>query len=300
VSETDRLVPKPPPEGRRIRLIIDSDAAAEIDDLYAIALALSAPDRFEIEGFVATHFAASATGAAGPESTNASYRAIEELLEAAGLSGAYPVTRGAHPMQYLAWPSPGEGVDFILERARAGSPERPLWVVSIGACTNIASAICRDPAIAPNVRFVFHSRSAETWPERSVQFNVKGDVTAARTLLQSAAPLVWLDTGTNLCRSFDQTARTLAPTGELGRYLHGFRRRNPCFMRDDKGFFDLADIAWMLQPALCRDEVVPAPTMDPAMFFNHERTHGMMRRVYAIENEPTWALLCDRLRRREA
>lgn len=295
----DRLVPELPPAGERIRLVIDSDAANEIDDLYAIALAVTSPERFEIEGFVATHFAASAAGADGPASTEKSYQAIKELLEVAGLAGHYPIARGAHPMQYFGWPSEGEGVDFLLERARAGSPERPLWVVALGAATHLASVIGRDPSIAPRVRFVFHARSPETWPDRSVQYNVKGDVTAARTLLASAAPLVWFDTGTNLCRSFEETARTVAATGVLGRYLHEFRQRRPYFMRPDKGFFDLADIAWMLRPELCREEVVPAPTMDHCLFFDHTKTHGRMRRVYEIANDPTWDLLCERLRHHE-
>ncbi|NLF30624.1 MAG: hypothetical protein GX591_07025 [Planctomycetes bacterium] len=295
-SNPGRLVPEPPPADQRVRLLIDSDAANEIDDLYAIALAVATPERFAIEGFVATHFAASAFGTDGPASTEKSYRLIGELLDVAGAAGRWRVARGAHPMQYMDWPSEGEGVDFILERARAGTADDPLWVVALGAATNLASAIVKDPSIADRVRFVFHARSGETWPQRSVQYNVKGDVWAARTLLRSPAPLVWFDTGTNLCRSFEQTAATVAPTGRLGTYLHEFRRRNPYFMRSDKGFFDMADIAWMIRPGLCREEVVPAPTMDPYLFFDHDHVHGRMRRVYAIENDPTWDLLCQRLR----
>jgi len=290
-SNPGRLVPALPPAGRPMRLLIDSDAANEIDDLYAIALAVATPGRFAIEGFVATHFAASAFGADGPASTEQSYRAIAELLDVAGAAGRYPIARGAHPMQYMDWPSDGEGVEFILDRARTATADDPLWVVALGAATNLASAITKDPSIAERVRFVFHARSAETWPQRSVQFNVKGDVWAARTLLRSAAPLVWFDTGTNLTRPVERTAATVAPTGRLGAYLHEFRRRRDYFMRPDKGFFDLADIAWMLRPDLCRDEVVPAPTMDPYLFFDHT-----LRRVHAIDNDPTWDLLCERLR----
>ena len=52
-----RLVPQPPPAGRRLRVVFDTDIATEIDDVYAIALALCATDRFAIEGFSAAHFA---------------------------------------------------------------------------------------------------------------------------------------------------------------------------------------------------------------------------------------------------
>lgn len=299
-NRADRIVPKLPDPRQPMRLLIDSDAANEIDDLYAIALAVASPERFELEGFVATHFAASATGADGPASTERSYQAIVELLDAAEVAGRYRITRGAHPMQYVNWASPGEGVDFIIERARAGGPDAPLWVVALGAATNVASAICKDPSIASLVRIVFHARSPESWPHRSLQYNVKGDVNAARTLLASPAPLVWFDTGTQVCRSMEGTAGTVATTGRLGRYLHDFRFRRPHFQRPDKGFFDLADIAWMVSPELCREEVVPAPSMDHYLCFDHQRTWGAMRRVSDIANEPTWDLLCAALVRHEA
>jgi len=32
-------------------------------------------------------------------------------------------------------------------------------------------------------------------------------------------------------------------------------------------------------------------------YFDHERTHGKMRRVFEIANDPTWDLLCEKLSR---
>ena len=48
---SDRRVPKMPVSGQKIPVIIDTDAACEIDDLYAIALAVLCQDRFDIKGF---------------------------------------------------------------------------------------------------------------------------------------------------------------------------------------------------------------------------------------------------------
>jgi inosine-uridine nucleoside N-ribohydrolase len=274
-----------------MRLLVDTDAANEIDDLYAVALALASPDRFRIEGFVATHFAASA----GPDSTERSYALLLEELELAGMAERFAVRRGGHPMCYHATPSESEGVDLIIERARSGSAEDPLWVVCLGAATNLASALILAPDIAPRVRYVFHARSEMTWPERSVQFNVRGDINAARHLLSSDVPLVWFDTGTHVCAPMETTSQRLAPSGRLGRFLHDFRLRDEHFQRPDKGFFDLADIAWLVDPSLATADVVPAPTMDFAMFFDHSATHGHMLRVRDIAAERTWELFFRRM-----
>lgn len=67
------------------------------------------------------------------------------------------------------------------------------------------------------------------------------------------------------------------------------------FRRPDKGFFDVADIAWMIDRTLCTEEVVPAPAMLMNMHFGHKRPNGEMVRVTNIRAEPTWELFFDRL-----
>ncbi len=192
-------------------------------------------------------------------------------------------------------PSKSEGVDLIIAAAHRGSPDNPLWVVGIGASTDLASAILLDPAIIPNVRYVFHARSPKTWPERSVQFNVKGDVFAAQVLLESAVPLVWFDTGTEITASMEETEQKLAPLGAIGKYLHEYRFNHPGFQSPKKGFFDLGDIAWLIDPTLATSEIVPAPTMDDRMYFDQKNTHGDMVRVHDINPAKTWELFYRKL-----
>ena len=287
----ERIVPQLPSPDKKLRLLIDTDAANEIDDLYAVILALATPERFEIEGFVATHYAAHS----GPDGIDKSYAQILELLEVAGAAGKFDVRKGGHPMQYVRTPSQSAGADLIIERAYQGNADNPLWVVGLGAATNLASALLIEPSISERVRYVFHARSHMTWPERSVQFNVKNDILSARYLLDSNVPLVWFDTGTNLTRSISETEAKIAPLGRLGKYLHDFRFKNPYFMRDDKGFFDVGDFAWMIMPELCQSEIVKAPTMDQTMYFDQDRTHGNMLRVYDIDKEKTWKLFDEKL-----
>jgi inosine-uridine nucleoside N-ribohydrolase len=292
--QVDRVIPELPPSGKTLRLVIDSDVANEIDDLYAIALALVSPDRFRFEGLIGANYKNFAPGA-GPESIEKSYALGIQLINLAGMQGKYPIIRGAPPCQYYGFPSQGEGVDFIIERAHAGSEDDPLWVVGLGTATDLASAILKDPTIMPKVRFVFHGRSDFTWPQRSVQFNVKGDIHAARTLLKEWVPLVWFDTGTHLCADYKITEKCLAPAGELGKFIHNYRNRDPYFRSLDKGFFDMGDIAWMIEPEICKSELVRAPSMDEYMFFDHSRPNGKMLRIFDIDNDQTWNMLFQRM-----
>ena len=290
--QVDRIVPVVPPKGEKLRLIIDTDFANEIDDLYAVALAMVYPERFELEGIIAAGYGGRVFGA-GPESINTSYALINRFLESGGLSGSVTVKKGSKPIQYPGFHMDSEGVDYIIERAHAGSEENPLWVVGLGVATDLASAILKDPSIKNKVRYVFHARSDAYWPERSKQFNVKGDIYAARTILKEWVPLVWFDTGTHLCCPFELTEKHLAPTGGLGKFIHEYRLVNPNFATLGKGFFDMGDIVYLCEPEACSTEIIKTPTMDEYMFFDHEWTNGLMSRVYDIDNNRSWNLLFE-------
>jgi len=287
----NRIVPTLFPQGEPLRIVIDSDVANEIDDLYAIALALRAPERFAIEGFVATHFAQ----VAGRDSTQRSYDLLIELLTAANMAGAFNVARGGDPMAYLDEASDSDGARLIIERAHAGSKENPLWVLGLGAATNLTSALLIDPTIKPKVRYVYHARSEWSWPERSEQFNVGGDVRAVRTLLASGVPLVWFDTGQQLTCPMNITEEKLLPLGGMPAFLHEFRYRSPYFQRNDKGFFDLGDVAWMMQPEVCKTEVVDVPHMNWKMEFQQKGDLGKMLRVSEVSASPVWELFFARM-----
>jgi len=111
-----KIVPKIPPKNERIRVIIVSDATNEIDDLWAISLAILSPERFDIEGFVGSNYDHTHNGI-GPRSIEMSVKEIHTILEKAGMKGKYPVFPGSHPMQYEFAPGNSEGVDFIIKRA---------------------------------------------------------------------------------------------------------------------------------------------------------------------------------------
>ena len=285
---SERLVPKIPKIGERIPLIIDSDAACEVDDQYAITLAIHSPERFDIEGFVGTHFSDM------PGSARESAAKISRVLALSGLDGKWPVKQGGDPLQYSSVPTESEGADFIVERAMAHSPEQPLWIVVLGACTNLVSAYLKCPEIAKRVVVQFHGRT-RYWPEKCYSFNVHGDIKAARVVLTSRLPLVLFDTGTYLYASAEETETRLAPHGPIGSYLHEIRKRWKSHLRPTKAFFDLGDIAFLVDPSLAYWEEVAAPSFSRDMLYTWDEDYGSFLRVYQIDRDGAFGLLYSRL-----
>jgi hypothetical protein len=228
-----------------------------------------------------------------------SVKLAHDLLKVAGMEGKFPVLQGSQPLQYHGYPVESEGAEFIIEEAKKASPDDPLWIVILGASSTTASALLSDPSIAENLRLVYHTRSEYTWPERSVQFNVFGDIHAARSILASRVPLVWFDTGTHIKCPFPMTERYLAPISSLGKFLHGYRENDPWYKSPEKGFYDMGDIAFLIEPGICKYEISPAPRMDFNMRFDFSKANGKMLRVFDIDNDSVWNMLFSSLKKME-
>jgi len=287
-----RKVPKIPPKGKRLRVIIDTDAKNEIDDIWAIALAILSPERFKIEGFVAANFDNSRPEA-GLDSIEASFKEIKTILNKAGLANRWPVLRGSAPMRYKYEPSESEGVDFIIKKAMESKPNDPLWIVGLGAATDIASAYLKEPRITDRVVVFWHFRTR--WPEKCWNFNVIGDVRAARTVFHSDLSFVLFDTGTHLYCPMRESEQFLS-CGALGTYLHEYRYKSPYYQKPTKGFFDLGDIAALVDPGLASWEVTDCPEVDWDLTYKFKGTKGSILRCYDINRDMTFKLLHQKLR----
>jgi inosine-uridine nucleoside N-ribohydrolase len=297
-----REVPQIPARGEKIRVILDTDAKAEVDDLWALALALLSPERFEIQGIIGATFI---TG--GPASPAMSRKAVDTLVKLAGRQGEFPVLEGSQPMAYPYAPSESEGVDFIIRKAMESSPEDPLWVVGLGAATDMASAFLKEPRIADRVRVFWHLRTA--WPDKASNFNVFGDIHAARLLFHSPLSFVLFDTGTHLSCPMEESEKKVGSRGPLGRYLHSYRTGSEGLygtesfqewliqgmMKDTKGFFDLGDIAALLDPDIARWEIVDCPDVGHDVTYHFNQARGKILRCYDIDRDSTFELLYQKL-----
>jgi len=88
-------------------------------------------------------------------------------------------------------------VDFITERAMASDADKPLWVVTTGPATDMASACLKTPAIADRTVALWHGRT-QFWPQKCWNLNAYNDLRAIRILFNSDLCFALFDTGTYL------------------------------------------------------------------------------------------------------
>lgn len=174
---------------KKIPVILDTDAGTDIDDMWAIALALNCPE-LDLKLITTTN-------------GNTLYRArlVAKFLEIAGRSdipvGVGPVTsdiieaQGPWIENYSLDNYSGtiyeDGIDAMLNTIM-GSKEK-ITIISIGPVTNIAKALERNPDIVKNARFVGMQGSVRKGYNASdeicAEYNVKADPLSCQKVFTS-------------------------------------------------------------------------------------------------------------------
>ena len=175
-----------------IDVVLDTDAYNENDDQVAIAYMLRSKEKLNVKAIYAAPFS-NARAATPAEGMEKSYDEILRLLDILG--ERVDVFRGS--TSYLcdeATPVVSDAARDLAERARAYSPEHPLYVVAIGAITNVASAILLEPLVAENTVVVWLGGHGHHFHDTK-EFNMMQDYAAARVVMGSGVPFVHLPCG---------------------------------------------------------------------------------------------------------
>ena len=171
-----------------IDVVLDTDAYNEIDDQFAISYLLKSDGLNTLALYAAPFFNNNSTS---PEDgMERSYDEIGKLLALMGKE--CPTYRGSRT--YLpdeATPVDSPAARDLIARAMAYSPEQPLYVVAIGAITNVASALLMEPAIAEKIVVVWLGGHAHHFHD-TTEFNMVQDIAAARVIFDSGVPLIQL------------------------------------------------------------------------------------------------------------
>lgn len=195
-------------------VVLDTDAYNEIDDQFAIAYLLRSKPQLNTLAIYAAPFS-NAIAATPEEGMEKSYREILRLL--ALCRENVPVYRGS--AQYLPdekTPVNSAAAWDLVARAMAHTAENPLYVVAIGAITNVASALLMEPKIAERIVLVWLGGHAHHYRDTK-EFNMRQDYPAARIAMNCGAPFVQLP-----CQGVVSAFSTTEP--ELEKLLVG---KNP-------------------------------------------------------------------------
>lgn len=248
--------------GTPIKVILDTDTANEIDDLYAIARLLP-EEKIDLLGITSAQWFHVFSG---DSTVYRSQQLNEEMLAIANRSDL-PHPMGADMIMGKPWggsePRESAAARFIIDQVNALPEGEKLAVLSIGATTNLASAIALEPAIAPRIAayamgYQYHL-DRRAWDKD--EFNVRRDLNAANFLLNQADLELHIMSAT-VSRAYtwpqEATFEKLDPLGPMGAYLkQKWMERFP----DSQSWvmWDVALVHAFLHPEMAEEMAVLTP-----------------------------------------
>ncbi len=196
---------------KKVRVIIDTDTGCEADDHFAIVQALLTP-KFDVRAICPEHYGLRF----GAHSQEDSFHEVKKIVALMGMEDSVRVCHGCDPFDTENSFQPSEASDFIVAEALRDD-DRPLYIIMLGAVTNVAAAFLQEPSIAGRVLLI-----GGRIPNGSWYFNSCNDHFAYNVLLDSAAEWWTVDMpeGVGFQASFMQLYRELSPLGDLGAYLY--------------------------------------------------------------------------------
>lgn len=275
----------------RPSVILDTDTFNEVDDQFALAHLLLAPERVNVEAVYAAPFS-NARAATPGEGMEKSYDEILRVCELVGPAKSPPVFRGSTAYLSAArTPVDSPAARDLVTRALAPREGR-LQVLAIGACTNIASALLLDPAISSRIEIVWLGGHAPHW-EHTREFNLEQDLHAARVLLDTDVPLLLVPcepVASHLSVTVPELERHLEPHSHLGAYLSGIVRgygdNSPGW---SKVIWDIAVSAAMVNPAWVQACVEESPLLQDDLRWGDRRGRRPIRVVRRLDRDAIFA-----------
>ena len=300
--ETAELLKKLERPTGKVDVVLDTDTYNEIDDQFALSYMIKSDDKLNVKAvYAAPFFNEKSTGPAdGMEKSYHEILKVLDLLERKDLKES--VFRGSD--RYLSSetePVLSEAAKDLAERAMTYTEEDPLYVVAIGAITNVASALIMKPEIKDRMVVIWLGGHAHHWPENT-EFNLHQDIAAARIIFGCGVPFVQLPC-MGVVSAFTVSGADLANHLKGKNALCDYLAEN--VFEEVKGYcdspvwsrviWDVTAVAWLLDETFMSDVIVhsPIPEYDGRYAFD-DRRH-FMKYVYHIDRDVLLRDLFDKL-----
>jgi len=283
----------------RIPVVLSTDVGNEVDDQWAIVYLLTQP-RFDVKGLLSAH-----APTLSPPAGRTAYRILRSVVEEhLNMREHPPLIEGASlPLVDTHTPARSPAVEFLLRISKDYAEDRRLNVLAIGASTDVASAILRDPSITRRIRVV--AMGFQNWPNGGAEFNIANDVKAMQVVLASGVPLV-LGSG-DVCKkdlslSLEQARSMVAGRGPVGEWLWTefeawyYRHVKPIRVNDFSKpwvIWDTIVLAHLLN--MTTAEEYARPSLRDDMQFEHPATDEKITWITSVQSQRMWPDFLERL-----
>lgn len=285
------------PQGK-IRMVLDTDTYNEIDDQFAVIYAMLAKEKLTVEAIYAAPFY-NELSTSPEDGMEKSYKEILRILKKIKKSSGNFVYKGSKDYLHdIKHPHRTDAALDLIERAMASPEDDPLYVVAIGAITNIASAILIEPKIIEKIVVVWLGGHALHWPNTK-EFNLHQDILSSRIIFDCGVPLVHIScmgVTSHLLTTLTEVEQYLKGRSEIGDYLvETFKTCHDDHFAYSRVIWDISTIAYLVNSKATSSELVHSPILTDQFTWSYDSSRHFIRYVSYVNRDVIFKDLFSRI-----
>lgn len=276
------------PEGK-LDMVLDTDTYNEVDDQFALAYCLLSPERLNVEAvYAAPYFNDRSVGA--EDGMEKSYDEIVRLLGKMGRTADGFVLKGSRSfMTDATTPVDSPAARDLIERAMAREDDNPLYVVAIGAITNVASAILMKPEITRKIVVVWLGGNPTTYPAAR-EFNLSQDVHAANIVLDCGVPFIMIPcmgVASHMLSTVPELQEAIGGKNDLcDALIELYAAYESDHFGWAKEIWDVSTIGFMINPEWVPTKLIHAPMLTEDSHWAFDDRRHFIREAYFCHRNP--------------
>ena len=245
----------------KINVILDTDTYNECDDQFALSYLIKSQDKFNIEAITVAPYSHNTRNVSVPEGQELSYKEILKICRWLDFDTSNKVFKGSMDYIQNEYNENNDAVNKIIEIALKNDKT---YILGIGAITNIALAIKKEPKIIDKIEFIWLVGN-ELGNKDNLEYNFRQDVEAVKIVLESQVKLTILP-----CKNIVSTLRidintlkeNIGNKSELCDYLiKRFYNDGYHGIQESRVIWDISVIAYMINKNWFETKEISSPNI---------------------------------------
>ena len=245
----------------KINLILDTDTYNECDDQFALSYLIKSKDLFNIEAITVAPYSHTKIDVKVKYGQELSYNEILKICNWLNFNTDNKVFKGSMDYIQNGYDEKNDAVNKIIEIAKKNNKT---YILGIGAITNIALAIKKEPKIVNKIEVIWLGGNELAYKD-NLEYNFRQDVEAVKIIFESKVKLTILpckNIVSELKIDINTLKKYLENKSKLCNYLiERFYNDGYHCVQESRVIWDISVIAYMINKNWFETEQVSCPNI---------------------------------------
>lgn len=247
---------------KKINVILDTDTYNECDDQFALSYLIKNQNKFNIQAITVAPYSHKNPFVSVPEGQKLSYNEILKICNWLNFDITNKVYKGSMDYIQNKYNENNDAVNKIIEIALKNNKT---YILGIGAITNIALAIEKEPKIIDRIEVIWLGGNELKYKD-NLEYNFKQDIEAVKIVFNSKVRLTILpckDVVSKLKIDIDTLKENIGNKSEICDYLiDRFYSDGYHGIQEERTIWDISVIAYMINKNWFRTDIISCPNIN--------------------------------------